>query len=138
MIDPDSAGASDAPVLFQDHGNPCDRRSTRWPTDPGALEDAEVVIRARFVNQRLAPAPMEPNGALAIAHGPDSIGNAVGVCRHTFASRKTVARILGLEESKVRVIAPKVGGGFGAKIPTYAEQVQARAARPGIWTTAVR
>ena len=92
-------------------------------TDPGALEDAEVVIRARFVNQRLAPTPMETNGALAIPD-PDTGGLTVWLpVQSPFASRTTVARVLGLEESKVRVIAPKVGGGFGAKIPTYAEQV---------------
>ena len=36
-------------------------------SDPGALEGAEITVRARFVNQRVAPVPMEANGALAIA-----------------------------------------------------------------------
>jgi len=66
---------------------------------------------------------METNGALAI---PDPEAGRLTVwlpVQAPFASRTTVARVLGLEESQVRVIAPKVGGGFGAKIPTYAEQV---------------
>ena len=122
VVDPVRALEPDAPVLFPEHGSNAAVEYT-VATDPGALEDAEVVIRARFVNQRLAPTPMETNGALAIPD-PDTGGLTVWLpVQAPFASRKTVARILGLEESKVRVIAPKVGGGFGAKIPTYAEQV---------------
>ena len=122
VVDPVRALEPDAPVLFPEHGSNAAIEYT-VSTDPGALEDAEVVIRARFVNQRLAPTPMETNGALAVPD-PDTGGLTVWLpVQAPFASRKTVARILGLDESKVRVIAPKVGGGFGAKIPTYAEQV---------------
>ena len=122
VVDPVRALEPDAPVLFPEHGS---NAAVEYMVadDPGALEEAEVVIRARFVNQRLAPTPMETNGALAIPD-PDTGGLTVWLpVQAPFASRKTVARILGLEESKVRVIAPKVGGAFGAKIPTYAEQV---------------
>ncbi len=122
VVDPVRALEPDAPVLFPEHGSNAAVEYT-VATDPGALEDAEVVIRARFVNQRLAPTPMETNGALAVPD-PDTGGLTVWLpVQSPFASRKTVARVLGLDESKVRVIAPKVGGGFGAKIPTYAEQV---------------
>ena len=122
VVDPVRALEPDAPVLFPEHGSNAAIEYT-VATDPGVLEDAEVVIRARFINQRLAPTPMETNGALAVPD-PDTGGLTVWLpVQAPFASRKTVARILGLEESKVRVIAPKVGGGFGAKIPTYAEQV---------------
>ena len=38
--------------------------------------------------------------------------------------------MLGLSESKVRVIAPDVGGGFGSKLDVYAEELLARGARP--------
>src|SRR5580704_13441935 len=37
--------------------------------------------------------------------------------------RSLVAQILGLEENRFRVVAPEVGGGFGAKIQTYAEEI---------------
>ena len=122
VVDPVLALEPDAPVLFPEHGSNA-AIDFMVSDDPGALEDAEVVVRARFVNQRLAPTPMETNGALAIPD-PDTGGLTVWLpVQAPFASRTTVARVLGLDESKVRVIAPKVGGGFGAKIRTYAEQV---------------
>jgi carbon-monoxide dehydrogenase large subunit len=39
-----------------------------------------------------------------------------------FSVRMDVASAIGLPEAKVRVIAPDVGGGFGAKLMTYPEQ----------------
>ncbi len=122
VVDPVRALEPGAPVLFPEHGTNAAIEYT-VADDPGALDDAEVVVRARFVNQRLAPTPMETNGALAIPT-PSTGGLTVWLpVQAPFASRTTIARILGLEESKVRVIAPNVGGGFGAKIPTYAEQI---------------
>ena len=121
-IDPVRALEPGASVLFPEHGSNAAIDFT-VADDPAVLEGAEVVVRAHFVNQRVAPTPMETNGALAI---PDVSTRGLVVwlpVQAPFTSRTTIARILGLEESKVRVIAPKVGGGFGAKIPTYAEQV---------------
>jgi carbon-monoxide dehydrogenase large subunit len=37
--------------------------------------------------------------------------------------RSLVAQILGLDDNRVRVVAPEVGGGFGSKIQTYAEEI---------------
>src|SRR6185436_17980149 len=101
VVDPVSALDPDAPVLFAEHGSNAIEYTVA--TDPRVLEDAEVVIRARFVNQRLAPTPMETNGALAI---PDPEAGRLTVwlpVQAPFASRTTVARVLGLEESQVRV-----------------------------------
>src|SRR5215467_8494857 len=66
VIDPEAALEPDAPLLFQDHGSNLAIRVDDVAEDEDALEDAEVIVRARFVNQRVAPVPMEPNGALAI------------------------------------------------------------------------
>jgi len=67
VIDPEAALEPDAPILFEAHGSNLAIRVDDVAEDRGALEDAETVVRARFVNQRVAPVPMEPNGALAIA-----------------------------------------------------------------------
>ena len=89
----------------------------------GALEGADVVVRARFVNQRVAPVPMEANGALA-AFDPETEGLRLWVpSQAPFAVRAEVAEALGLDADRVHVIAPDVGGGFGAKGDTYPEWV---------------
>ena len=88
--------------------------------EPGALEGADVVVRARFVNQRLAGVPIETNVVMA---EPDGDGIKMWVSTQVpFRVRDEVAECLGLKESQVRVITPDVGGGFGAKLQTYPEQ----------------
>ncbi|HEV3056044.1 MAG TPA: molybdopterin cofactor-binding domain-containing protein, partial [Solirubrobacteraceae bacterium] len=84
-------------------------------------EGADVVVRGRFVNQRLAAVPIETNAVVA---DPDGNGG-IRVWTSTqvpFGVRTQVAAALGLPDEKVRVIAGDVGGGFGAKLMTYPEQ----------------
>jgi aerobic carbon-monoxide dehydrogenase large subunit len=89
--------------------------------EDGALDGADVIVRGRFVNQRLAPSPIEGNAVVA---EPDGEGG-IRVWTSTqvpFGVRDAVAQALGLPEEKVRVIAGDVGGAFGAKLMTYPEQ----------------
>ena len=119
VVDPAAALEPDAPLLFPDKG---DNLPFEFELgEPGALEGAEVIVHGRFVNQRLAPVPMEPNVVVA---APDGEGLTVWVASQVpFRVRALIADSLGLPEAKVRVIAPDVGGGFGAKLATYPEQV---------------
>ncbi len=87
-----------------------------------ALEGADVVVRATFRNQRVAPAPLEPNGALA-APGATGGVDIWASTQSPFGVRAVVASALGLDPDQVRVVAPAVGGGFGAKGGAYPEVV---------------
>ena len=121
VTDPLAALADDAPRLFGEDGNLAKER--RWPEPSRALEGAEVVVRGRFVNQRLAAAPLEPNGAVAVPE-PDGGGLLLySPCQAPFWVRDDVADVLGLAPERVRVVVPAVGGAFGARIVTYPEQV---------------
>lgn len=87
-----------------------------------ALARADCVVAGRFVYPRVAGMPLEPRGVLAAA---DATG-LLTVWTSTqvpFAVRSAVAAALGLAEERVRVIAPEVGGGFGAKGHVYAEEI---------------
>jgi carbon-monoxide dehydrogenase large subunit len=124
VIDPEAALQPDAPILFQAHGSNL-AISVDVAEDPDALESAEIIVRARFVNQRVAPVPMEPNGALAIA-GVALDQPSVTLWASVQAphdTRRIVAQVLGLDPALVRVRTAAVGGGFGGKIPTYPEHV---------------
>ncbi|MGH9304843.1 MAG: xanthine dehydrogenase family protein molybdopterin-binding subunit, partial [Acidimicrobiales bacterium] len=88
----------------------------------GATDSAEVIVNERFYNQRLAPAPMEPNGAL-VRPLQDGTLECHMSCQAPFFVRGAIARALGRPEESVRVIAPAVGGGFGAKGGVYPEQI---------------
>jgi carbon-monoxide dehydrogenase large subunit len=125
VIDPETALEPDAPVLFPAHGSNLAIRVDDVAEDPGALEGAEIIVRARFVNQRVAPVPMEPNGALAIAAvRPDQPSVTLWASvQAPHDTRRIVAQVLGLDSGRVRVRTAAVGGGFGGKIPTYPEHV---------------
>ena len=122
VVDPLAALEAGAPLLFPGHGSNLAKQRA-WPRPSTALEGAEVVVRARFVNQRVAAAPMEPNAAVAV---PDPERDALTLyvpCQAPFSVREVVADALGLAADRIRVVAPAVGGGFGARIATYPEQV---------------
>ena len=104
------------------HSDLSTNKAFHWPLVPDpegtekAFAEAAHTVKAKFVQQRLIPAPMEPRGCLAI---PSPAGGEV-----TFYSATQVPHILkvmiaattGIPESKIRVIAPSVGGGFGGKL----------------------
>jgi len=121
VTDPQQALAADAPRLFEGGGNLAKER--RWPEPSRALEGAEVVVRGRFVNQRVAAAPIEPNAAVAVPE-PERDGLTLyAPSQAPFWTRDTVAEVLGMDQERVRVVVPAVGGAFGARIHTYPEQV---------------
>ena len=113
------AAEDGAPLLFPEAGTNVARSSdTRWNDD--VLAGADVVVRATTVNQRIAPVPMEPN-AIAVEPGDDG-GLTVWVSTQIpFDVRNDLAEALGMDRAEVRVIAPDVGGGFGAKLHVYPE-----------------
>ncbi len=135
VIDPERALAEDAPVLFDDHGSNL-AIAFDAGDDPTIMDDADVVVSERFVNQRVAAVPMEPNGIVVELHGD---GLLVRVpTQHPHGLVAGIAAAVGLAPEQVRVIAPAVGGGFGAKMDMYVEYgIAAKAAqtlgRPVKW-----
>jgi len=120
VTDPAAALEDGAPLLFEDNGSNL-AIEFNFGEDPEIFSDAEVIVKGRFVNQRLAPVPMESNGILAT---PDGDGLVVQVpTQAPYSVRDTLAAGVGLDPDKVRVIAPAVGGGFGAKTGCYVEYV---------------
>jgi carbon-monoxide dehydrogenase large subunit len=119
VVDPEAALQPGATVIHPDRGD--NLAFAGELGDEGALDGAEVVVRGRFLNQRLAGVPIEANTVLAEPDGEGGIRMWVST-QVPFSVRMDVASAIGLPESKVRVIAPDVGGGFGAKLMTYPEQ----------------
>jgi carbon-monoxide dehydrogenase large subunit len=89
-----------------------------------ALEEAEVVVEQRLVNQRLLPTPMDVRGAAATyepATGEYTVW-MTSQCPHIMRLLMT-AFVFGIPETKIRCITPRIGGGFGTKIYLYPEYV---------------
>ena len=105
-----------------------------------AFAQAFKVSKLSYVNNRLIPNAMEPRAANAHYTRHDESYTLYVSNQNPHVERLLMsAFVLGLPESKVRVIAPDVGGGFGSKIFLYAEETalvwaSKRVNRPIKWT----
>jgi carbon-monoxide dehydrogenase large subunit len=136
VADPEAALADGAPILFSGLDS---NVATMFDFGrvPDVLDGADTVVTARIRNQRLAPVPLEVNAAAAVPEGDDHLTLWVS-SQHPFGLRDPLAASLGLSSANIRVACPAVGGGFGAKIPMYAEYAviaaaARRLARPVRW-----
>jgi len=128
VIDPAAALAEGAALLFPDHGSNLAFK-TAYGGDAGdVLAGADVVVTARFINQRVAAVPVETHAVLVVPDA-DNRGLQVWVSSQTpFQVRDTIAEALGLEEKQVHTRSLDVGGGFGAKAGVHLEEVVVAAA----------
>ena len=135
----DAATASDAPLLHTEApGNRCAEFSLRGGDPEAAFRAADVVVAERLEMQRYTGVPIETRGI--VAHIDPVSGELViwvsGQWPHT--TRTLAARLLGVPEDAVRVVAPDVGGGFGVKEEFYPEDLLVpfaarRTGRPVKW-----
>ena len=134
----DAALAPGASVLHETApGNVLLRRRFSHGDVEGAFARAAVRIRERFGHGRCAAVPLEPRGIVARwEDGRLSVWTGTQI---PFVYRAALARVFGLPESRVRVIVPDTGGGFGQKMHVMPEDVAVAAlaravARPVKWT----
>ncbi len=126
VVDPEAALQPDAPLLFEDFGtNLAHYTSSSGGDVDAAFARADRVIRLKVVNQRLAPLPMEPRGAAAMYQPALGQLTVWASTQTPHSLRSRLSELLNVAENRVRVIAPDVGGGFGAKLETNAEEVLA-------------
>jgi carbon-monoxide dehydrogenase large subunit len=114
--DMDAAMAPDAPLLFEALGTNA-VLGLRESPGPDPLAGSDLIVRGRFENQRVAVVPME-GAAIAVVPGDDGLGHSLTVhlgCQMPHMIRMVVARTCGVDAEQMRVIAPHVGGSFGAK-----------------------
>ncbi|MGZ0218129.1 MAG: xanthine dehydrogenase family protein molybdopterin-binding subunit, partial [Acidimicrobiales bacterium] len=136
------AAVADEAMAHSDLGT---NKAYHWPLipDPDALEaafaNATHHVDANFVQQRMIPSAMEPRGVLAVPspHGGDVTLYSATQVPHIL--KVMLAATTGIPESKIRVIAPAVGGGFGGKLNVNPDEILAvtlanKLGRPVRWT----
>jgi carbon-monoxide dehydrogenase large subunit len=144
VLDMEAALAEGHNVIHENLGT---NRNAVWIFDSGeagtggdveqAISEAEVTVTRRFRQQRLIPAFMEPRSTVV-----DPTGSQLTVWSSTqipHILRLMTALTLGIEEHKLRVIAPDVGGGFGGKIAVLPEELMTiliaqKMGKPVKWT----
>ena len=135
VVDPEQALAGDS-LLFPDSGtNVC--LSHPAERDESLFDDCETVVSGRLVSQRLAACPLEPRSCAAVM-GDDGRLTLWLSTQTPHQDRDGLALSLGLDPADVRVVAPDVGGGFGAKMLGVEEILVSwlarRTERPVRWT----
>ncbi|HUZ42866.1 MAG TPA: xanthine dehydrogenase family protein molybdopterin-binding subunit [Acidimicrobiales bacterium] len=91
-------------------------------TDEHFMDGCEVVVRHQFLNHRVAPCPLEVRAASA-EWSPEGRLTQYSSTQAPHGVKSGLAGALTLDEAQVRVLAPDVGGGFGAKMGTYPEEL---------------
>ncbi len=119
------AAASDEALVHESLGT---NKSYTWSLvpDPASVDqafaEAEHTIKERYLQQRLIPMAIEPRGVCVL---PEPYGGDFTVYSSTqipHILKVMLGITLGLDEHKLRVVAPSVGGGFGSKLNVYAEE----------------
>ena len=146
VVDPEAATEPGAPLQFEALGTNV-ASGSREAADEDPLAGADVVVRGRFVNQRMAVLPLEGN-AIAVVPGDDGApyGRLVKPPNLTVyvatqmphAWRNQAVELFALDPARLRVVAPHVGGAFGGKVGVTAEHIVAvavalRLRRPVRW-----
>jgi carbon-monoxide dehydrogenase large subunit len=121
VVDMEDALAPGSPQQFPVVGSNIAQsvRAVHPPDAGDVLADAEIVVRARIENQRIATAPLEGNAILVDprpgADDPEVLLTAYIATQHPHMARDMLARFTGLPKEQFRVVAPHVGGAFGGK-----------------------
>jgi aerobic carbon-monoxide dehydrogenase large subunit len=110
IVDPADALAGQT-LLFPDAGS---NVVVAHPAGDPAFDGCDVVVSRDIVNQRVAPVPME--GRAAAAMWVDGKLTVWVSTQNAQISRFVMAGAFGLDPEAIRVVAPDVGGGFGAKV----------------------
>jgi aerobic carbon-monoxide dehydrogenase large subunit len=111
---------SDESLLFPDSGTNLCTQGGRDISDDSVFDDCEVVVEGDVVNQRVACLPMEGR-ATAAAFRDGKL--TVWASTQNAQLARLIITAVGLPPDAIRVVAPDVGGGFGAKIGVDREQI---------------
>lgn len=123
VVDEEAAIREDAPQL---HDNVPKNITTLYKTGGGdykkAAGEADHVIKLRVINNRLIPTCMETRSILAEPSADGTLTvNIQSQVPHMH--RRWIAETVGIPEHQLRIVAPDIGGGFGAKMHLYPEEL---------------
>src|SRR5215211_3531735 len=123
VLDVEAAVQEGATLVHEDLGT---NESFTWTLGTGDIDEAfnraDVVVKERYLQQRLIPNAIETRGVVA---NPDPISGGYTVYSSTqipHILRFVLATYCGVPEQQLRVVAPDVGGAFGSKLNVYAEE----------------
>jgi aerobic carbon-monoxide dehydrogenase large subunit len=123
VLDLEDALKPEAALVHEDFE---DNRCYTWGLAAGDVDrvfsEAPVVVRERYLHPRIIPNAIEPRGIVVQPVAPQGEFTMWSATQIPHIVRTTMALTCGIPETKLRVIAPDVGGGFGSKLQVYGEE----------------
>jgi aerobic carbon-monoxide dehydrogenase large subunit len=113
-----------------------------WAISSGEVDqvfsDADIVLKERYYHPRLIPNAIEPRGVIVQPVPFQEEFTMWSATQIPHIAKVTLSATANIPESKLRVVAPDVGGGFGSKLNVYAEEaiclaLARRLGRPVKW-----
>ena len=122
VLDVDEAVREGAPLVFEEWGENVVARVPFAEGDAASvLRDAEHVLEDEIRIQRYQTTPLETRGYIA-SWGDDDRLTVYASSQNPHPLRSHLARMLDISESRIRVVATRLGGGFGAKFHGFPEE----------------
>jgi carbon-monoxide dehydrogenase large subunit len=123
VANPEDALKDGSPLTHADLGTNVAYTTTMTSGDvDGAFRKADRIVKQRIVHQRLTPMPIEPRGVVAQYHAGEGSLTIWTSTQVPHLLRTLLPGMIAIPENKLRIVAPEVGGGFGAKLNVYAEE----------------
>ena len=135
LLDPDQAMMPDAPILHDEaeyvnfaESNPEHNLAAKIRIDIGNVEqgfaEAQNVIEGDYIVSKVQQAAIEPHVVITYWDEDDRLVIRTST-QVPFHARRILAPVLGLPVKRIRVIKPRIGGGFGGKQEVLIEDVAA-------------
>lgn len=123
VVDSEQALRQDALLLYEEWGTNLmlHYKYVSGEVD-SAFSKADTIVKERISVHRHSPVPMENNSYLATFEKTTGL-TMWATTQNSHILRTLVSETLGLPETRVRVIEPDVGGGFGGKMPGHSEEI---------------
>jgi carbon-monoxide dehydrogenase large subunit len=122
IVSIEDALAMDAPILYEEWGtNIMLHQELSGGDVEKAFKSASKVIEENISSHRYFAAPLQTRSYSALPEAP--YVTVYACTQQPHQTRTIIARTLGLPERLVRVVTADIGGGFGAKQPTYPEEI---------------
>jgi carbon-monoxide dehydrogenase large subunit len=121
-----AAAEDGAPLIHEELGS---NVTVHWSHggagDQSVFDTAPVIVQEHYRQPRLIPNAIEPRGCLAFGIPAMDEWTLISATQIPHIAKVTLSGVCGVPESKLRIIAPDVGGGFGSKLNVYAEEALA-------------
>jgi carbon-monoxide dehydrogenase large subunit len=124
VVNPEEAAKDGSPLTHPDMGtNVAFSQTVAGGGDiEAAFRNADRIVKHRLYHQRLTPMPIEPRAVVASYHRGEQTMTIWTSTQIPHLLRTLLPGMLNIPEPKLRIVAPEVGGGFGAKLNVYAEE----------------